>query len=71
MKPDDRTRISYVTRREFVGAATVLAGGITIVPWAEAQTDTQDAQLVRCSIVINNQAHDQHGCRRNRCHVGE
>ena len=63
MKPDDKTRIAhvtpreFVTRREFVGA-TVLAGGIASIPLAEAQTDTQDTHLVRCSIIINNQAHD-------------
>jgi len=57
MKPDDKTRISHVTRREFVGAS-VLAGGIASIPWAEAQTNTQDTPLVRCSIIINNQAHD-------------
>jgi xanthine dehydrogenase YagT iron-sulfur-binding subunit len=47
-----------VTRREFVGAATVLAGGIAAIPLAEAQSGTQPMNLVHCNISINNQPHE-------------
>jgi xanthine dehydrogenase YagT iron-sulfur-binding subunit len=58
MKPDQRTRTPNVTRREFVGAATVFAGGIAAIPLAEAQSDSQQINLVHCNISINNQPHE-------------
>jgi xanthine dehydrogenase YagT iron-sulfur-binding subunit len=54
MKPDHQIRIPSVTRREFVGAATALAGGIACIPLAEAHS----GDLVHCSITINGQPHE-------------
>ncbi len=58
MKPEEKTWTPNVTRREFVGVATMLAGGIAAIPLAEAQSDTRQMNPVHCNISINNQPHE-------------
>ena len=58
MKPEEKNWTPNVTRREFVGVATMLAGGIAAIPLAEAQSDTRQMNPVHCNISINNQPHE-------------
>ncbi len=57
MKPDGKTWIPHLTRREFVGVSTAL-GGIASIPLAEAQVETKTPSSVHCNLEINNQSHE-------------